>query len=52
MTRKAQEISGHTLIGAEVAKNRYGMKDRNGKQPPSHREMLGSPNLPNLARVY
>ena len=49
---KAQEISGYTLVGAEIAKDRYGIKDRNGKQPPSHREMLGSPNLPNPARVY
>lgn len=48
----AQEISGHTLIGAEVAKDRYKMKDKNGKQPPSHRPMLGSPNDPNPARVY
>ena len=49
---KAQEISGHTLVGAEVARDRYKMKDGNGKQPPSHREMLGSPNPPNPARVY
>lgn len=48
----AQEISGHTLVGAEVAKERYQMTDMNGKQPPSHREMLGSPNPPNPARVY
>lgn len=49
---KAQEISGHTLIAAEIAKDRYKMTDANGKQPPSHREMLGSPNPPNPARVY
>ena len=49
---KAQEISGHTLIGAEVAKDRYGLKDRGDKEPPSYREMLGSPNEPNPARVY
>lgn len=49
---KAQEISGHTLIGAEVAKDRYQLKDRGDKQPPSYREMLGSPNEPNPARVY
>lgn len=48
----AHEVSGHTLIGAEVAKDRYNMKDTNGKQPPSHREMLGSPNPPNPAIVY
>jgi NAD(P)-dependent dehydrogenase (short-subunit alcohol dehydrogenase family) len=49
---KAQELSGQTLIAAEVAKERYKMKDTNGKQPPSHREMLGSPNPLNPARVY
>lgn len=49
---KASEISGHTLIGAEVAKDRYKLKDRDDKQPPSYREMLGSPNDPNPARVY
>ncbi|MGB0907312.1 MAG: SDR family NAD(P)-dependent oxidoreductase [Maricaulaceae bacterium] len=49
---KAQEISGQTLIGAEVAKDRYALKDRGDKQPPSYREMLGSPNEPNPARVY
>jgi NAD(P)-dependent dehydrogenase (short-subunit alcohol dehydrogenase family) len=49
---KAAEISGHTLIGAEIAKDRYGLKDRGDKQPPSYREMLGSPNEPNPARVY
>ncbi|MGC6472040.1 MAG: SDR family NAD(P)-dependent oxidoreductase [Parvibaculales bacterium] len=49
---KAEEVSGHTLIGAEVAKDRYQLTDRGGKQPPSHREMLGSPNPPNPAIVY
>ncbi|WP_371395283.1 SDR family NAD(P)-dependent oxidoreductase [Fretibacter rubidus] len=49
---KASEISGHTLIGAEVAEKRYKLKDRGDKQPPSYREMLGSPNEPNPARVY
>lgn len=49
---KAQEISGHTVIAAEIAKDRYNMTDTNGKQPPSHRAMLGSPNDPNPARVY
>lgn len=49
---KAQELSGHTLIAAEVAKDRYKITDANGKQPPSHREMLGSPLPLNPARVY
>lgn len=48
----ASEINGHTLVGAEVAKDRYQLKDRGDKQPPSYREMLGSPNAPNPARVY
>ena len=49
---KASEISGRTLVAAEVAKDRYSIKDRGDKQPPSYREMLGSPNEPNPARVY
>ena len=49
---KASEVNGHTLVGAEVAKDRYGLKDRDDKQPPSYREALGSPNEPNPARVY
>ncbi len=49
---KADEISGHTLIGAEIAKERYQLMDRDNKQPPSHRKMLGSPNAPNPAIVY
>lgn len=48
----AAQISGHTLIGAEVAAQRYTLKDRDNKQPPSYREMLGSPRAPNPARVY
>lgn len=49
---KAAEVSGQTLIGAEVASERYGIQDRGGKTPPSYREMLGAPNEPNPARVY
>ncbi len=49
---KAEEISGHTLIGAEVARDRYQLKDRGDKTPPSYRDMLGSPNEPNPAIVY
>jgi NAD(P)-dependent dehydrogenase (short-subunit alcohol dehydrogenase family) len=48
---KADELSGHTLIAAEIAE-RYGIRDRDGKQPPSYREMLGSPREPNPAIVY
>lgn len=47
-----EEISGHTLIGAEIARDRYQIKDRNGKQPPSYRDMLGVPNSPNPSIVY
>ncbi|KGB56729.1 Short-chain dehydrogenase/reductase SDR [Sphingopyxis sp. LC81] len=47
---KGDELSGHTVIGAEIA-GRYGITDR-GKTPPSHREMLGSPRDPNPAIVY
>jgi len=49
---KAQEVSGMTLIGAEIAKDRYGLKDRDGKQPPSYRDMLGAPQPLNPAKVY
>ncbi len=47
---KAQEISGKVLIGAEIA-SRYGLKDE-GKEPPSYREMLGSPPEFSQAKVY
>ncbi|MGI9126354.1 MAG: SDR family NAD(P)-dependent oxidoreductase [Mycobacterium sp.] len=36
-------LSGHTLIGAELAE-RYGITDEGGRRPPSHREALGSPH--------
>lgn len=35
-------VSGQTLIGAEIAE-KLGIKDSNGKQPPSYRQMLGEP---------
>jgi hypothetical protein len=37
-----EELSGQTLIGAEIC-SRYGITDRDGGVPPSHREMLGAP---------
>lgn len=43
-------LSGRTLIGAEIAVQ-LGITDR-GKERPSYREMLGSPNQPNPAAVY
>lgn len=48
---KGDELNGLTVISAEIAK-RYGIADRDGFQPPSHREMLGSPLPPNPAIVY
>jgi NAD(P)-dependent dehydrogenase (short-subunit alcohol dehydrogenase family) len=39
---KVMEKSGQVLIGAEAALD-YGLKDIDGKQPPSHRPMLGAP---------
>ena len=47
---KGDEISGHTLIAAEVCK-RYNITDRDGVTPPSYREMLGSPREPNPAII-
>ena len=34
--------SGRTLIGAELGRE-YGLRDLNGREPPSYRESLGSP---------
>lgn len=39
---KRADKSGKVLIGAEAALE-YGLKDEGGKQPPSHRPMLGGP---------
>jgi NAD(P)-dependent dehydrogenase (short-subunit alcohol dehydrogenase family) len=44
------ELSGQTLIGAEIARE-LGVTDR-GKEKPSYREMLGSPPTKNPAAVY
>lgn len=44
------ELSGQTLIGAEIAK-KLGVTDR-GNERPSYRDMLGSPNEKNPAAVY
>ena len=46
----AADLSGRTLVTAEIAEH-YGIKDRNGKQPPSHRAMLGAPREPNPAII-
>jgi NAD(P)-dependent dehydrogenase (short-subunit alcohol dehydrogenase family) len=47
---KRQEKSGQVLIGAELAQE-YGMTDLDGKQPPSHRPMLGGPTQAHPAIV-
>jgi NAD(P)-dependent dehydrogenase (short-subunit alcohol dehydrogenase family) len=39
------ELSGHTVIGAELAQ-RYGILDEGERQPPSHRNVLGAPRVP------
>jgi len=39
------ELSGQTVIGAELAM-RYDIVDEDGRQPPSHRDMLGAPGRP------
>jgi NAD(P)-dependent dehydrogenase (short-subunit alcohol dehydrogenase family) len=39
------ELSGQTLIGAELA-TRYGITDADGRQPSSHRDVLGAPRTP------
>jgi NAD(P)-dependent dehydrogenase (short-subunit alcohol dehydrogenase family) len=41
-------LSGQTLIAAELAQQ-YGIKDVNGKQPPSYRDTMGSPHQPHPA---
>lgn len=44
------DLSGQTLIGAEIAKE-LGVTDR-GNERPSYRDMLGSPRAKNPAAVY
>jgi len=43
-------LSGQTLVSAEAAR-RYGIRDRNGREPPSYRQMLGEPRIPHPAIV-
>lgn len=47
---KLAELSGHTVIGAELA-DRYGMTDEGGRRPPSHRGALGAPRPPSTAVI-
>jgi NAD(P)-dependent dehydrogenase (short-subunit alcohol dehydrogenase family) len=44
------ELSGHTVIGAELAA-RYGITDEGGRRPPSHRDSLGAPREPSSVVV-
>ncbi|MFV1366377.1 SDR family NAD(P)-dependent oxidoreductase [Mycolicibacterium elephantis] len=37
---RRMDVSGQTLIGAELAV-KYGIKDEDGRQPPSYRELFG-----------
>ena len=43
-------FNGQTLITAEIARD-YGITEEGGRQPPSYREMLGSPRISHPARV-
>jgi len=47
---KRMEKSGQVIVGAELALD-YGLKDIDGKQPPSHRPMLGGPTQAHPAVV-
>lgn len=44
------DLSGQTVIGAEQAA-KYGIRDRDGKAPQSHRSWLGDPRIPHPAIV-
>lgn len=45
------ELTGQTVIGAEIAVDRYGLSDAGGKRPISHRPFLGDPRVPHPAIV-
>ncbi len=44
-------LTGQTVIGAEIAVDRYGLSDAGGKRPISHRPFLGDPRIPHPAVV-
>ena len=44
-------ITGQTVIGAEIAVDRYGLSDAGGKRPISHRPFLGDPRIPHPAII-
>ena len=47
---RLMEKSGMVLVGAELAQQ-YGIRDIDGRQPPSHRAMLGGPVQAHPAKV-
>ena len=47
---KLMSLTGQTLITAELAPT-YGIAESGGRNPPSYREMLGSPRIPHPAKV-
>jgi NAD(P)-dependent dehydrogenase (short-subunit alcohol dehydrogenase family) len=47
---KLDELSGHTVIGAELAQ-RYEIRDEGGRRPPSHRDVMGDPRTPSTVVV-
>jgi NAD(P)-dependent dehydrogenase (short-subunit alcohol dehydrogenase family) len=44
-------LTGQTVIGAEIAPERYGLTDAGGKQPISHRPFLGDPRIAHPAII-
>ena len=44
-------LTGQTVIGAEIAPDRYGLTDAGGKKPMSHRPFLGDPRVAHPAVV-
>jgi NAD(P)-dependent dehydrogenase (short-subunit alcohol dehydrogenase family) len=47
---KLPGLSGQTVISAEMAEQ-YGITEAAGRQPPSHRSMLGDPRVPHPAII-
>jgi len=47
---QVMRFNGQTLITAEIARE-YGITEQGGRQPPSYRDMLGSPRVPHPAKV-
>jgi NAD(P)-dependent dehydrogenase (short-subunit alcohol dehydrogenase family) len=44
-------LTGQTVIGAEIAPDRYGLTDAGGKKPISHRPFLGDPRIAHPAII-